>query len=359
MRNKLKLPRIIMALALVAIVALGAMIPARAGTPIRVTIDGIFVHFEDAEPQLVEGRVLVPVRGAFEHMGFFVDWISETRTATLENEAFFIQIPADGTTFLVNGEIVTPDVPQQTVGGRLMLPLRAVAEAVGGTANWDSVNRIAIITTPGQDVIPAPPQVQPPASEPDNEPDPEPESEPEPSPVAARETPFLYTRSAITITNRRLSAVERQEWIDEYNANGGASAFELEVVRLVNEERENYGLNPLEICHTLMLAARFYAQTMANLNTNLGHREGPYGGSFETADAFGDRMVGVRAANGTGGRWTPESAVQGWMDSPGHRQNILNPNITRMGTGFHLGGQWGVFGYQLFGGGAATPVPNN
>jgi len=112
----------------------------------------------------------------------------------------------------------------------------------------------------------------------------------------------------------------------------------------------------LEVCRTLMLAARFYAQTMGNLNTDLGHHEGPYGGSFGTADAFGDRMVSTRAANGIAGFWTPESAVQGWMDSPGHRRNILNPNITRMGTGFHLGGQWGVFGYQLFGGGAATPM---
>lgn len=177
---------------------------------------------------------------------------------------------------------------------------------------------------------------------------------PTPSP---REAPFAYTTSSITIPNRRLTAEERQEWIDEYNEMGGPSAFELEVIRLVNVERENHGLQPLAICYTLMLASRFYAQTMANLNTNLGHREGPYGGSSATADAFGDRMVAVRAQNGIAGHWTPESAVQGWMDSPPHRDNILRPNVTRIGTGFQLGGRWGVFGYQIFGGGAATPLP--
>ncbi|MCL2404747.1 MAG: CAP domain-containing protein [Defluviitaleaceae bacterium] len=190
----------------------------------------------------------------------------------------------------------------------------------------------------------APPQAQDPVG-------------PTPTP-APREVPFAYTTSSITIPNRRLTEAERQAWIDEYNANGGASAFELEVVRLVNVERANYGLAPLVICHTLMLAARFYAQTMANLNTDLSHTVGPYGGSFGTADAFGDRIVSTRAANGIAGFWTPESAVDGWMGSPGHRRNILNPNITRMGTGFHLGGQWGVFGYQLFGGGTATAVPD-
>ena len=178
---------------------------------------------------------------------------------------------------------------------------------------------------------------------------------PDEPPAAAVFT--VQPASSITIPDRRLTVEERQEWIDEYLAMGGATAFELEVIRLVNMERAAHGLNPVALCHTLMLAARFYAQTMANLNTTLGHREGPYGGSFETADAFGDRMVAVRAANGIAGRWTPEDAVQAWMDSPGHRANILNASVTRMGTGFHLGGQWGVFGYQLFGGGEATPQP--
>jgi len=213
--------------------------------------------------------------------------------------------------------------------------------------------------TPEPTPQPTPEPTPQPTPQPTPEPTPQPTPEPTPTPPPpAREAPFAYTTSNITIPNHRLSSEERQTWIDEYNANGGASAFELEVIRLVNVERANYGLAPLAICHTLMLASRFYAQTMANLNTNLGHSEGPYGGSFATADAFGDRMVRMRAANGIAGRWTPEAAVEGWMNSPGHRANILHPNATRIGTGFHLGGRWGVFGYQLFGGGTATPIPS-
>jgi len=195
-----------------------------------------------------------------------------------------------------------------------------------------------------------------PASTPFPTPTPSTDTAPTATP-SPREAPFSYTTSNITIQNRRMTDAEHQEWIDEYNAMGGASAFELEVIRLVNVERANYNLPPVVICHTLSMAARFYAQTMANLNTTLGHREGPYGGSGATADAFGDRVVAVRAQNGIAGRWTPEAAVQGWMDSPGHRANILWPTVTRIGVGFHLGGRWGVFGYQIFGGGSATPTP--
>jgi len=215
------------------------------------------------------------------------------------------------------------------------------------------------IPTPAPGVTPVPtPPTATPAPTPAATPVPTPAPTPIPTPApGGREAPFLYTQSNITIPNRPMTAAERQGWIDEYMANGGASAFELEVLRIVNQERAAHGLSPLAICHTLMLAARFYAQTMANLNTTLSHHIGPYGGSFGTADAFGDHFTTMRAANGQAGRWTPEAAVQGWMDSPGHRDNILHPNATRIGTGFHLGGQWGVFGYQLFGGGAATQVP--
>jgi len=225
----------------------------------------------------------------------------------------------------------------------------------------ETPGQVPATPTPAPVATPTPAPVETPAPTPTPAPVATPAPTPAPTPATTpspREAPFAYTTSEITIPNRRLTAAERQDWIDEYNANGGASAFEMEVLRLVNIERANYGLAPLAFCHTLMLASRFYAQTMANLNTTLGHTEGPYGGSFETADAFGDRIVTMRAANGIAGFWTPEAAVQGWMGSPGHRANILHPSATRVGAGFHLGGQWGIFGYKLFGGGAATPLPS-
>jgi len=426
---------------------------------ITVFVDGQQIHFADQHPVIVDGRTLVPIRDVFVSLGFDIEWNPDTGTATLTDPDYDVVIVQGRSNFTVNGRNITPDVPQQIINGRFMLPLRAVSEAVNVEVHWLADIQTVLITTPPPDYYTASirrllsrgyshheiaimytdmtfgainqarqnqgieplnwntvfldaldaDRIDNPTAtsvsintvrnfgwasrvltvsfrqtdrqsisdalaamlrsdgvESENHTDGvvlvsfDPENTANYIFFFSHELPWeaslLSRRSSIALQNRRQSTPERQEWTNEYLTMGGASDFELEVIRLVNEERANYGLRALTICHTLMLASRFYAQTMANLNTNLGHREGPYGGSFGTADSFGDRVVGTRAANGISGRWTPEGAVYGWMNSPGHRANILNRNITRMGTGFHLS-ESGVFGYQLFGGGSATAVP--
>lgn len=110
------------------------------------------------------------------------------------------------------------------------------------------------------------------------------------------------------------------------------------------EVRASYGLNPLEMDETLMMATRFYSQTLANLNLPLGHREGPYGGSAETLRAFG---VGPTSRNGNS-RSTPEAIVNSWMNSEGHRNNMLRSNISKIGVGTHRGESGRIFSYAAF-----------
>jgi len=59
-----------------------------------------------------------------------------------------IRISAGASSFWVSGENIIPDVPPQIINGRLMLPLRAVAEAVGASVCWDPVGRVANIVLP-------------------------------------------------------------------------------------------------------------------------------------------------------------------------------------------------------------------
>jgi len=154
------------------------------------------------------------------------------------------------------------------------------------------------------------------------------------------------------LENRRLTNEERAEWIAEYVAMGGPSAYELEVIRLINEIRADYGLNLLTIDNNLMMAARFYSQIMSNLNTTLGHNQGPYatnpsashGASEQVAIAFGGRLV-WNGGNGAAGLMTPQELVDGWMNSPGHYAYIVHEPHLYIGFGSQLGGQWGVFHY--------------
>jgi len=482
-----------------------------------VTIDGNRVNFPDQEPVMVNNRVLVPVRGVFEHMGFEVTWNYEERIARLVNDDNIVIIPAGMSSFIVNSTIVTPDVPQQMINNRMMLPLRAIAEALGGTAEWDNANRVAQIASPynsqDQDSEPDTPYNTPEPEEPYPTPTPEPEEPgntpepdgnggpeegepyypddpyptpgpdnpyypddpgdqdvqrnpelvgrwyllgiehyifeynghgrmlenairwstynglliicitpeicyddcfapsewyyelsgealtltsalipgvyftytrtpgsgepyhtppptptPTPSPTPVPPTPspsptpppqgdnplhrpFFYTRSSIQLPSRRQTEYEREAWIYEYNSNGGPSAFELVVIDLINDAREANGLNRVAISNNMMMAARFYTQTLANLDLPLGSFNGPYGGSIATARSFGvlgsPNETGWLNGNGNGGGLNASAIVSRWMNSPGHRDYILYPGHRYIGFGSHLGGRFDVFHYLL------------
>ena len=139
--------RVALALAFALALAIALPFTAHASTSITVTVDGQQVSFQYQEPVMINNRIFVPVREVFELMGFDVDWDNQERSAVLAGRDTLIVIPAGGATFYVNGTAITPEEPQRMIGNRLMLPLRAVAEAAGGTANWDAANRVGVITT--------------------------------------------------------------------------------------------------------------------------------------------------------------------------------------------------------------------
>ena len=119
------------------------------GASVCAFADGINVSVNDkvidAQGVIVDSRTLVPVRGVFEELGYSVEWDAETKTATLSGEKTVV-IQSGSTTFTVDGEVVTPEVPQQIIEDRFMLPLRAIGEAVGAEVDWDGETKTVIIT---------------------------------------------------------------------------------------------------------------------------------------------------------------------------------------------------------------------
>ena len=116
---------------------------ALASGEVNVTVNSIPV---DMEGVIVDGRTMVPVRGVFEKIGYNVDWNSDTKTATLTKGSDKVEITSGNTYFTYNGTQITPDVPQQIIDGRFMLPLRAVGEALNAKVDWDSETKTAAIT---------------------------------------------------------------------------------------------------------------------------------------------------------------------------------------------------------------------
>ena len=95
----------------------------------------------DVPPQLVGGRTLVPMRAIFEYLGAEVTWDNDTRTAigTLDGTVVIIQI--DNTTAYVNDVPYTLDVPAQIIGNRTMVPARFVSESLGCVVTWYYVTK--------------------------------------------------------------------------------------------------------------------------------------------------------------------------------------------------------------------------
>jgi len=125
-------------------------LPATAYPPtdaITVTINNTPVNFTDQAPTIVDGRTLVPVRGVFEALGFGVSWNEQARQVTLTRANDTVVITVDSATFTANGANRTLDVPAQIIGGRTMLPIRAVLESVGYDLGWNEATRTVVIST--------------------------------------------------------------------------------------------------------------------------------------------------------------------------------------------------------------------
>ena len=133
--------------ALTLLLILAFQSTAFANNTIRVTIDGVPVVFQGQGPAIVNGRTLVPVRGVFEAIGFNVAWNDTTRTATLTNNEHVIIITIGSASFAINGTSRALDVPAQIVGGRTMLPIRAVLESVGFDLGWDEASRTVLVSS--------------------------------------------------------------------------------------------------------------------------------------------------------------------------------------------------------------------
>jgi hypothetical protein len=135
------------ALLAVALASVTMITPFRAADEIGVTIEGVNVIFTDQPPVIVDGRTLVPVRGVFEMLGFNVDWDNDTRQATLTNSDYIVVLTVGSATFTTNGVNHTLDVPAQIIGGRTMLPIRAVLESVAYYVAWQD-GRVIVSANP-------------------------------------------------------------------------------------------------------------------------------------------------------------------------------------------------------------------
>ncbi len=132
---------------------------------------------------------------------------------------------------------------------------------------------------------------------------------------------------------------ETPEQPDDPGSVPGVLAYEQEVVRLVNAERASYGLPALSIRADLCQYARIKSQDMHD-SGYFSHTSPNYGSPFDMMKSF-DITYSHAGENIAMGYSTPEAVVSAWMNSEGHRANILSASYTELGVGYVAdGGYW-------------------
>lgn len=171
------------------------------------------------------------------------------------------------------------------------------------------------------------PVICPPGSTPGETPDQKPEQKPEQSPDQKPE-----------------QSPEQKPGQKPEQSPENESAFLLEVVRLVNEERAKEGLSALTLSERVQAAAMVRA---AECEQSFSHTR-PDGSSFSTA--LKEQNVTYRSAgeNIAWGQRSPEEVITAWMNSSGHRANIMNPNYTTIGVGYYKNANGTRYWCQLF-----------
>ena len=93
-------------------------------------------------PTIVDDRTLVPVRFIAESLGMIVNFDDATQEVSFKGNGYTVKMTLDQTEYTVNDRKYTLDVPAKTMNDRTMIPLRAMAEAVGMQVEWDEARNL-------------------------------------------------------------------------------------------------------------------------------------------------------------------------------------------------------------------------
>ncbi|UVI27288.1 CAP domain-containing protein [Paenibacillus spongiae] len=145
---------------------------------------------------------------------------------------------------------------------------------------------------------------------------------------------------------RSISNPAAEKRFSAFKKKVSINQFYKDVIRLVNLERTSRGIPALRESILLDWMAYYKAIDMRDKGY-FGHVSPVYGNMGQQYTRFGIRWTAY-GENLAYGYTTPQAVVAGWMNSAGHRANILNPNFTYTGVWYTTGGTLGRYWVQVF-----------
>jgi len=114
---------------------------------ITVKINNTPVTF-DVKPAIIKERVMVPLRAIFEALGAQVSWDGDNKTIYAAKDNLLIVLQIDNPIAFINSDKeITLDVAPVIVDSRTLVPVRFIAESLGADVKWDAATSTVIITT--------------------------------------------------------------------------------------------------------------------------------------------------------------------------------------------------------------------
>lgn len=341
-------------LSLLLICAMLASAPAAyAEKDINVYLNGSRLSF-DRQPVIVNDRTYVPVRGIFEAIGMEVEWDDESKTAYAYGSGADIILPVNSGEMYVNGECIKLDNAPFIMDGRILVPLRAISESLGCTVGWDPESCSVTIIIGGT-VLPRPtaqPSQPPeatavptaaPTAAPTSAPSVSPEATDIPAPEATPAPTQAPTSAPTAAPTERPTA---RPTAAPTQAPSSESAMEREVLSLVNSVRAENGLSALSWAEDLAAVARAHSADM--ISRGFFSHTNPDG--LSPFDRLRNSGISYRTAaeNIAYGQRSAEAVMNSWMNSSGHRANILNKNVTELGVGAVKSQNGTIYWTQMF-----------
>jgi len=112
-----------------------------------VRVNGKQVQFAGTPPQTVSGRMMVPMRAIFEAIGAYVEYNPVLHRVVARKANEVIELRAGDKVARTNGAEIELDVAPLSIRGRMMVPLRFIAESLGADVNYNKANNTVDIAT--------------------------------------------------------------------------------------------------------------------------------------------------------------------------------------------------------------------
>ncbi len=308
-----------------------------------VQLNGNQVQFESTNQPYIhqDGYTLIPLRAIGDMLQIDITWSSPNIHASSVNQStgenLAVVFDTNNNTLNINGATKQLSTPVVIKDGTTYIPLRVFSETFGYDVAFES--GIIEIDTPNKKVdtptpVDTPTEIVVETTQQGHE-----FTIDEPTKVQIQivnGVPVITPvgESSTTVDVTPTVTVSDEEQLEQ---------FRIEVLELVNQYRAEAGVAPLSTDSTITKLAQIKCDDMAD-NDYFSHTS-PTWGDFQNVFKYENVSYRYIGENIAYGQRTPEAVMDSWMNSDGHRANILSENFSHIGIGYNTDGNYWT---QLF-----------